>query len=629
MKPELGVCYYPEHWPEEVWVEDAQRMKDTGLGWVRVGEFSWSRLEAREGMFAWEWLDRAVEVLGAKGLKVVMGTPSATPPKWVVEKYPDMLAIDNEGRPRKFGSRRHYCFSHLGYRQEAARMAASMAERYGRNPHVKAWQIDNEYGCHGTTISYSNSACAGFREWLAQKYQVIDALNCAWGNVFWSMEYTDFDEIDLPNLTVAEANPMHWLDFRRFTSDQVVAFNRAQIEAMRPHTDCPLMHNYMGRVTDFDHFNVGDDLEIASWDSYPTGFVEQRLYEDDEQWKARFARQGDPDFQAFHHDLYRAVGKGRWWIMEQQPGPVNWATYNPIPLDDMVKLWTMEAIAHGAEVISYFRWRQIPFAQEQMHSGLLRADRANAQAQIEVAALAEEIIELGEIRHFEAEIALVFDYESQWAWEIQPQGKNFDYFRLVFEQYRALRKLGLNVDILPKTCRNFGNYRLILIPGLMAWNDELKAAIEAFHGVVLAGPRTGLKTPDMQIPHLLGPGFVNVTVSRVATTRPNISFPLADGGKVIHYYEELEGWNAIEHTDDGKAIMMRQGNHIYLGAWLDQVGYLRIFNKICKEVGVKTFALEEGVRRRAIKGKALVMNYNDHEVTFEGMTIPAAGYFWR
>lgn len=629
MKPELGVCYYPEHWPEEVWAEDARRMKDTGLSWVRIGEFSWSRLEAREGVFIWEWLDRAVEVLGAAGLKVVMGTPSATPPKWVVEKYPGMLAVDREGRPRKFGSRRHYCFSHFGYRREAARMAASMAKRYGRNPRIQAWQIDNEYGCHDTTISYSDAARAGFRGWLAQKYQTVDALNRAWGNVFWSMEYTRFDEIDLPNLTVTEANPMHWLDFRRFTSDQVAAFNRAQMDAMRPHTDYPLIHNYMGRVTDFDHFKVGVDLEIAGWDSYPTGFLERNLPEEDEKWRARFACQGDPDFQAFHHDLYRAVGKGRWWIMEQQPGPVNWAPYNPIPLDGMVKLWTMEAVAHGVEVVNYFRWRQVPFAQEQMHSGLLRSDRVDAQAQIEVAALAEEIANLGEIQHSVAEVALVFDYESQWAWEIQPQGKDFDYFRLVFEQYRTLRKLGLNVDILPKTCRDFGDRKLVLIPGLMAWNDELKTAVEEFDGVVLAGPRTGLKTPEMQIPSLLGSDFIDVTVSRVGTIRPNMSIPLVGDGEIIRYYEELEARNVIEHTRSGAAVMVREGGRVYLGAWLDQAGYLRIFNMFCKETGIKTLPLEEGVRLRTIKGKALIVNYNDREVTVEGTTIPAAGYSWQ
>jgi beta-galactosidase len=628
MKPELGVCYYPEHWPQDVWARDAERMVETGLKWVRIGEFAWSRLEQFEGVFTWDWLDQAVEVLGAAGLEVVMGTPSATPPRWVLDKYPDMLAVDEYDQPRKFGSRRHYCFSHLGYRAEAARMAKAMAERYGRNPHVTAWQIDNEYGCHATTVSFSSNALNGFRDWLAQKYQSPQALNKAWGNIFWSMEYDSFDAVDLPNLTVTEANPSHWLDFRRFTSDQVVAFNRAQVAAMRPHTDAPLIHNYMGRVLDFDHFAVGDDLEIASWDSYPMGFLEDVLREEDDAWKAQYANHGDPDFQGFHHDLYRAVGKGRWWIMEQQPGPVNWAPYNPIPQDGMVKLWSMEAIAHGAEVVSYFRWRQAPFAQEQLHAGLLRPDSVNAQGQIEARAVYEELQVLGEIAHPDADVAIVFDYASQWAWEIQPQGQGFDYFRLVFEQYRALRRLGLNVDILPANTTDFGSRKLVVIPGLMAWNEGLRGAIERFDGQVIVGPRSGLKTPDMQIPPSLGPDVAGAKTVRVASLRPNVSLALPAGGHVIRWYEEIEAGNVVETTQDGLNIMCQEGHVSYLAAWLDQDAYLRIFKTLCGAAGIATEPLPEGLRKRSTKDHALYFNYSNASVVHGDMELASGAYLW-
>ncbi|HCT32724.1 MAG TPA: beta-galactosidase, partial [Sulfitobacter sp.] len=155
MKRTLGTCYYPEQWPEEMWEADARRMGEAGLTWVRIGEFSWSKLEPQPGQYDWAWLDRAIEVLGAAGLRVVLGTPTATPPRWMLKRHPDMLAVDIEGRPRKFGSRRHYCFSHEGYQQECVTIATLMAKRYGANPHVAAWQIDNEYGCHDTVISYS------------------------------------------------------------------------------------------------------------------------------------------------------------------------------------------------------------------------------------------------------------------------------------------------------------------------------------------------------------------------------------------------------------------------------------------------------------------------------------------
>ncbi|NNK15830.1 MAG: beta-galactosidase, partial [Sulfitobacter sp.] len=256
MKQALGVCYYPEHWPEEVWERDAARMADAGITWVRIGEFAWSRLEPPPGAFTFEWLDEAIATLAKAGLKIVLGTPSATPPRWILDRFPDMLAVDVEGRPRKFGSRRHYCHSHAGYRNAAAEMAATLGKRYGRDPRIAAWQIDNEYGCHDTVLSYSNAARHAFRDWLAQRYQSTDALNRAWGNVFWSMEYDSFDDIDLPNLTVTQPNPAHEMAFRRFASDQVVAWNAAQVTALRPLTDAPLIHNYMGRVLEFDHFAV-------------------------------------------------------------------------------------------------------------------------------------------------------------------------------------------------------------------------------------------------------------------------------------------------------------------------------------------------------------------------------------
>ncbi|MEO0681969.1 MAG: beta-galactosidase, partial [Pseudomonadota bacterium] len=145
MRRALGVCYYPEHWPEDRWPEDAARMARAGIVWVRIAEFAWSRLEPSPGLFAWDWLDRAIDALAGAGLKIVLGTPTCTPPRWMLDKHPDMLAWDAEGRPRKFGSRRHYCFSHDGYRDEAVRIARLMGERYGRDPRIHAWQIDNEY----------------------------------------------------------------------------------------------------------------------------------------------------------------------------------------------------------------------------------------------------------------------------------------------------------------------------------------------------------------------------------------------------------------------------------------------------------------------------------------------------
>ncbi len=631
MKRTLGVCYYPEHWPEDQWAEDAARMADTGLTWVRIGEFAWSRMEPAPGVFAWDWLDRAIETLGDAGLKVVLGTPTATPPRWMLDKLPDMLPVAADGHVRKFGSRRHYDFSHLGYRAEAVRIATLMAERYGANPHVAAWQIDNEYDCHDTTLSYSTAAKLGFRDWLAQRYQSTDALNRAWGNVFWSMDYDNFDQIDLPNQTVTEPNHPHVLAFRRYSSDQVVAFNRAQADAIRKHSTAPLIHNYMGRTLTFDHFKVGADLDIASWDSYPIGFLSDRI-EGTPDEKQFYLRQGHPDNQAFHHDLYRAVGRGRWWVMEQQPGPVNWAPFNPAPLPGMARLWAWEAFAHGAEAVCYFRWRQAPFAQEQMHAGLLRPDSEPAPALAEAAQVANEINDMPEVDGAIAPVALVFDYESAWGWDAQPQGADFDMFRLAFSAYRGLRRAGLSVDILPPDAPDLSGYELVLAPGLMHLSDPLRRALETYTGIALIGPRSDTKTDELSIPTPLGPNLPDTDV-RVALTEsipPTDAIKLQGGGHFLHWFEHLEG-NAPVHlsTKSGQPAIIG-GDHLrYLAGWPDDATWDKIIGGLCDSAGLQTFALPEGLRIRDTATQRFVFNYAPHAQKWNGKKIPPAGVHWE
>ncbi|WP_415403771.1 beta-galactosidase [Tateyamaria sp. SN3-11] len=632
MKRTLGVCYYPEHWPEEQWAEDAARMADLGLTWVRIGEFAWKRMEPVEGQYDWGWLDRAIETLGAAGLQVVLGTPTATPPAWVVAKHPDMLPVDVEGRVRGYGSRRHYCFSHQGYLEECRRIVTQMAKRYGRNPAVAAWQTDNEYSCHDTVLSYSDAARAGFRDWLRGQFPGagndgdIDALNAAWGNVFWSMDYDDFDQIGLPNLTVTEVNPAHAHAFRRFSSDQVVAFNRAQVDIIRAHSEAPIAHNYMGRVTDFDHFAVGADLDIASWDSYPLGFLEDRSGASEDHIRA-YARQGDPDFQAFHHDLYRAVGRGRWWVMEQQPGPVNWAPYNPSPLPGMVRLWTWEAFAHGAEAVCYFRWRQAPFAQEQMHAGLLRPDSAEAEAFGEAAEVMAELAEAPEVSVSQAPVALMFDYDADAAWAVQPHGAGLSYFGLVFDWYRACRKLGLSVDILPASARDFEGYQLVLVPGMMHMPDDLKTALHGAAGQVIVGPRSAARDAHFCIPTPLPPAWPgsDLAVSRVQSIRPDMPVSLEGGGHVVGYLEQIEGGgDVLLHSADGAPVAVRCGPRVtYMAGWGDDSAHMRLIEALVPDLEVAH--MPEGVRRRAAGDVMFWFNYTTQDIEIEGETLPSSG----
>ena len=631
--PRLGVCYYPEHWPREWWQDDARRMREMGLSQVRIGEFAWSRIEPAPGQFDWTWLDDAIEILYGAGLSVVLCTPTATPPKWLVDAMPDMLALDAEGRPRRFGSRRHYCFSHQGYRLESQRITRAIAERYGQHPAVIAWQTDNEYGCHATTLSWSTSALYEFRRWLARRYADIRALNDAWGNVFWSMEYRSFEQVDLPALTVTEANPAHLLDFRRFASAQVASFNEEQCSILRtlsPGRD--ITHNFMGFVTDFDHHAVAADLDVAAWDSYPLGFLEQFWFSEEE--KLRYARQGHPDIAAFHHDLYRGVGRGRWWVMEQQPGPVNWARFNPAPLPGMVRLWSLEAIAHGAEVVSYFRWRQAPFAQEQMHAGLLRPDRQDDVAANEVRDVAADIAALGLVNTARSpsapssRVALVFDYAAQWVTEIQPQGAGFSALRVAFDWYSAVRRLGFDVDIVPPTA-DLAGYSLILVPCLPVVEDVLRQRLSAVTVPVLIGARTGSKTPEFKIPGLLPPGLLQhllpIRVARVESLREGLK-EVGEGFEVRLWFEHIETNVPAEWSlRDGRGVLFRHRNLRYLAGLLDDAGLQRLMTLIAIEAGLPVRSLPEGVRLRRLGNLQFAFNYNSDPVSIHHILPPSAG----
>ena len=441
------------------------------------------------------------------------------------------------------------------------------------------------------------------------------------------MDYDDFAQIGLPNLTVTEANPAHVMAFRRFASDEVARFNRLQTEAIRKHSAAPISHNYMGMVTDFDHFATGADLDIAAWDAYPLGFLADRLPASTAH-KLAFARQGDPDMQAFHHDLYRAVGRGRWWVMEQQPGPVNWAPWNLDPLPGMARLWAWEAFAHGAETVSYFRWRQAPFGQEQHHAGLLRPDSAPAPALEEVARVARELKAASEVSPGRADVALVFDYASAWAWETQPQGRDFSYFHLAFDSYKGLRRLGLNIDILPPDTADLSAYKLVLIPGVANLSPALLQALAAFKGSVLAGPRTNSKTAEFATPVPLPPGLpgINAVVARVESLPPGLAVALTRGGAFLRWREKMEGHGTVEETLDDFPAMVANGGMHYIAGWPDEAALDRILQGLCARESLATEPLPEGLRRRDDGARAYYFNYSQDTITHRGMTIRPANF---
>lgn len=648
----LGVCYYPEHWPESMWEDDARRMKALGISQVRIAEFAWSRMEPSPGEYDWGWLDRAVDVLANAGLQVVMCTPTATPPKWLIDRHPDILPVGADGRVRGFGSRRHYDFSSPSYYEASQRICTAVAERYGKHPAVAYWQTDNEFGCHQTVVSYSPAAVARFREWLRARYGTVDALNRAWGTVFWSMEYRSFDEIDAPIGTVTEAHPSHRLDYRRFASDEVARYNRMQVEIIRAHSPGrPVAHNFMQLFTEFDHYKVAADLDVATWDSYPLGALEELWFAP--ELKARWLRTGHPDFASFNHDVYRGMSKLPFWVMEQQPGPVNWAQWNPAPLPGMVRLWSWEAFAHGAGCVSYFRWRQAPFAQEQMHAGLNTPDNRldlGGNEATQVAADIRRVLDAhadaaGDVR---AAVALVFDYEAKWLFEVQPQGADFHYPRFAFEYYSALRSLGLDVDIVPAHAPLDG-YKLVVVPPLPVVPDDFADRLARCGAQVVLGPRTGSKTRDLQIPSNLPPGslagLLGARVWRVESLRPNVDVPVVSShaatgaaaqpfaGVGRHWRDlidtgtdaerDVSGVEVRASFGDGHPAWVRRGRVNYLASLFDDALTAHVIAQIAGESGLNVTARGESVRVSRRGGLTYVFNYGEATHTIDGVDAAA------
>ena len=626
--PELGVCYYPEQWDASRWREDADAMRKMGLDWVRIGEFTWAEVELRRGVFAWDWLDDAVATLGEAGLKIVMCTPTAAPPKWLVEELPEILPVGADGRIRNFGARRHYCFSSKAYLLEARRIAGDYAERYGHNPHVRAWQIDNEFNDHDTALSYSAAAADGFRRWLQSRYRTIDALNDAWGTVHWGMRYGDFEQVGLPSGTVDEPNPAHALDFARYSSDRVRIFCRAQAQILRQCAPgVPITHNFMAGSYEFDHHAVASELDFVSFDSYPLGSLLHGFRPQSE--KARWLRIGDPDYQGFHCDMYRHQGKGRLWIAEQQPGPVNWAAQNPSPAEGAVRLWIWLAFAHGAETILFFRWRQARFGQEQYHSALQLPDGTPDRASAEISRVAHERTRLPPSRREPSKVALVVDYLSRWATRILPQGREYSGEAIAADWYRAARELGTEIDIIgPES--NLSPYSIVLIPDMMIGDPDFAFALAASNVHVLLGPRCGSRNSNFQAPEDSPPGafrqLIDLKVRRVESLPDWHSEPVAYRGLTY----QVAGWREWVESDelaiarflappwpDSPAILQNQ-RVTYL-AMLPEDGFLRqVMRDALERADIACEPTGDSLRIMRRGSLGFAFNFGNQAVRLEG-----------
>ncbi len=384
-----GADYYPEQWPVERWNIDARLMKEAGFNVVRLAEFAWSRMEPAAGYYDFAWLDRVIDILGEQGIDVVLGTPTASPPPWLMSEHPDLFNVWPDGVRATYGSRRTYCPTNPIYRRYARNITQAMAEHYRTHPRVIGWQIDNEFG----DACYCEMCQAGFQSWLANKYSSLDALNAAWGTIFWSHVYTDWAQIPLPALTSRTplgldsgtvANPGLILDFARFVSDTYVGFQNNQLAILR--TQCPnhfVTHNLMGFGYDkLNYFDLAKPLDFVTWDNYPRGF-----------WRSD-GKMSPPDLALEHATMY-GLKNHNFWVMEAQSGRSGWHVMGSVPRPGELRLWAYQAIAHGADAIVFFRWRSGRFGTEQLWQGILDHDGIPRRRYQEIKQMGQELQQIG------------------------------------------------------------------------------------------------------------------------------------------------------------------------------------------------------------------------------------------
>ena len=508
----LGVCYFPEHWPRERWESDVEQMAETGIEYVRMGEFAWNRFEPEPGEYEFGWLEEAVDLVGEQGMESVLCTPTATPPKWLVEEYPDVRQERPDGTPLEFGSRRHYCFNSPEYWRESRRIVERLADHFAGNEHVAGWQTDNEFGCHDTVRCYCEDCTTAFREWLRERYDSIDALNEAWGNAFWSQEYTSFSEVDVPGPTPAEHHPTRLLEYARFASDSVVEYNRLHVDLLRAADDGDewfVTHNFMGDFEPLDAFDVSEDLDVAAWDSYPTLHTQHASDTPaPEEISEELHRAGDPDVTGMNHALFRGASGGPFWVMENQSGDVRAFPYSAEPADGMIRLWTHQAAAHGADVVSYFRWRRCRFGQEQYWGALCNYDGSPDRGLEEAATAAEEFETLPDLDAPTGDVAILVDYDSMWALHTERHAPEFDYWAHLRTYYRALRRRGVTVDLVSTTV-DLEEYAAVVTPSLHLVEDDLAGRLGAYvetGGELLATIRSATKDEYDTLRDELAPG---------------------------------------------------------------------------------------------------------------------------
>jgi beta-galactosidase len=496
----VGTPHYPEHVDESYWQRDAERMAAAGFNTTRLGEFAWHIFEPREGVFVFDLFDRAIEVLGRAGVKTIMCTPTATPPRWLTAAYPEVLRVDPNGRAMSHGSRQHANLASPVFRAHSKRITRALAEHYRDNPYVVGWQTDNELNTSGS-LSYGPITLNEFQAFLRDKYKTIEALNDAWGGNFWATAYDDFDQVVLPlDHAPAAVGPSHFVDYHRFLAHVTARFQRDQVEIIRATNPAWFVFHNLGRLDDIDfRGDFSADLDFLGFDVYP------HLYDEMQR------RGGVGEAQALHLDLCRGF-TGNFIVPEQQSGlgaQPHFSTITPEPGE--MRRMAYSSVARGADGLMFFRWRPAHFGAEIYWMGIIdhddiprrRYDEAR-QFATEIAGLKDKILGT----HVRMDLGIAgSDFDNQEMHRSYPMGMpspQDDALLLHRHCYRNGIACGF---IHPED--DLSKLKALYIPHWLKWTDDWTTRIEAFAkagGTVIVGGRTGSRNASSHVIRDPAPG---------------------------------------------------------------------------------------------------------------------------
>jgi beta-galactosidase len=463
----FGGDYNPNQWPKEVWSEDMRIFRNAHINSATVNVFSWAKIQPSEHEYNFKELDDIIEMLSAEGYDIVLATSTAALPAWMFKRYPEVARTDYEGRHHKFGQRHNACPNSLVYQKYAHKLAGKLAQRYGANPQVTCWHINNEYGGE----CYCENCEKAFRVWLKDKYQTIEALNKAWNLEFWGHTVYEWDEIVLPNAlsegigTEKTAFAGISIDYRRFNSDSLLENFKLEKEAIRQFdSQTPITTNLMGTFKGLDYFKWAKEMDIVSWDNYPSYNT---------PWS----------FVAMTHDLMRGLKQAPFMLMEQTPSQQNWQPYNSLKKPGQMRAQSYQTIAHGADTIQFFQLRRSIGACEKFHGAVIEhVGHENTRVFKETAALGEELSRLSEVlgSNSKANVGVIFDWDNYWALEYT-SGPTVDltYVQQIHQYYQYFYEKNIATDLIAVD-GDFSKYQVIVAPVLYMVKEGMSEALAEF-----------------------------------------------------------------------------------------------------------------------------------------------------